>query len=222
MEYFLFRSKRRTVAITLNSQGNLIVRAPKDLPSEQLELILQQKANWIERTKNRIQKQQNLSYNPLLDHKLILFGQTYSIYFTETNHSIQIGSHAIFFPKTKSLIQQLINFYKEQLRTYLHTQLPIWAKTMQVQYRSIKITKAKKRLGSCSGRKILCFSWLNAALPTWVIDYIIVHELAHLKHLNHSPQFWSVVKTYYPNYQLAKKYIRQNLHLFPQLNKATT
>jgi len=222
MQYLLLRSKRRTVAITLNSQGDLIIRAPKDLPSEQLELILRQKANWIERTKKRIQKQQKLCYNPLLDHKLILFGQTYSINFTPTIHQTQIGSHAISFPKTNSPTQQLVNFYKEQLKAYLHNQLPAWAKTMQVQYQSVKITKAKKRLGSCSGRKTLCFSWLNAALPTWVIDYIIVHELAHLKHLNHSPQFWSVVNTYYPNHQLAKKYIRQNLHLFPKLDSLTT
>ncbi len=217
MQYFLLRSKRRTVAITLSAQGELIVRAPKDLPKKQLDLILQQKTNWIEQARSRIQQQQNLSYNPLTDHKLILFGQTYAINFTPTIHQTQIGIHTISFAKTNSSKQQLINFYKEQLRAYLQTQLPVWAKTMQVQYQSVKITTAKKRLGSCSGRKTLCFSWLNATLPTWVIDYIIVHELAHLKHLDHSPQFWSVVKTYYPNYQLAKKYLRQNLHLFPQI-----
>jgi len=218
MQYLLLRSKRRTVAITLNSQGDLIVKAPEYLPSAQIDLILQQKVHWIERARNRIQQQRKLSYNPLLDHKLILFGQNYSINFTETNYPIQIGAHTIFFPKTNSPTKQLVNFYKEQLKTYLHNQLPTWAKTMQVQYQSVKITSAKKRLGSCSGHKTLCFSWLNAVLPTWVIDYIVVHELAHLKHLNHSPQFWSVVKTYYPNYQIAKKYIRQNLHLFPQFN----
>jgi len=218
MQYLLLRSKRRTVAITLNSQGDLIVKAPKYLPNAQIDLILQQKVHWIERTRNRIQQQRKLSYNPLLDHKLILFGQNYSINFTETSRPIQIGTNTITFPKSKFLKQQLIRFYKEQLKAYLHTQLPAWAKTMQVQYQSVKITSAKKRLGSCSGHKTLCFSWLNAILPTWVIDYIVVHELAHLKHLNHSSQFWSVVKTYYPNYQIAKKYIRQNLHLFPQFN----
>ncbi|MBO5778329.1 MAG: M48 family metallopeptidase [Clostridia bacterium] len=76
-----------------------------------------------------------------------------------------------------------------------------WAKRMGLTPASVKITSAKTRFGSCSSRGSVCFSCFVMLYPDDAIDYVIVHELAHLKHLNHSAAFYRLVATYLPDYR---------------------
>jgi hypothetical protein len=116
----------------------------------------------------------------------------------------------IILPKIGEPKSNLVAFYKKTLSDYLQTQTPQFAREMNLAYKGLKITSAKKRLGSCNTRQNLCFSYRNALLPSWVIDYIIVHELAHLREMNHSPRFWKIVEKHFPDYKQAKKWIKDN------------
>lgn len=77
-------------------------------------------------------------------------------------------------------------------------------------YTDIKITAAKTKWWSCSNKWVLMFHWKLSNFPISIVDYVIVHELAHLVHFNHSKNFRKLVEQYYPNYKEAKKRLQQN------------
>jgi len=82
------------------------------------------------------------------------------------------------------------------------------ARIMNVNPASIKITGAKTRFGSCSGKNALCFSWRVMSYPEKAIDYVVVHELAHIIHHDHSKNFWKTVEKYMPDYKEAEKILK--------------
>lgn len=81
-----------------------------------------------------------------------------------------------------------------------------YAGIMGVNYTGIKITSAKKRFGSCSGKDSICFSWRLMMYPIEAVEYVVVHELAHIKHKNHSREFYAFIESVLPDYK-----VRQNL-----------
>ena len=84
-----------------------------------------------------------------------------------------------------------------------------YAKIMGVEPKSVRITAAQKRFGSCSSRGTLCFSLNLMQYPSEAIDYVVVHELAHLIELNHSKKFWSVVEKYMPDYKKRRTMLKE-------------
>ena len=83
-----------------------------------------------------------------------------------------------------------------------------WAAVMQLHPSGLRITGAQKRFGSCSGRGTLCFSWRLMLYPQAARDYVVVHELAHLVHFNHSPDFYALVQRYLPDYKKCQSLLR--------------
>ena len=80
-----------------------------------------------------------------------------------------------------------------------------YAKQMNLYPTGLKITSARTRFGSCSGKNSICFSWRLMDYPEPAIDYVVVHELAHRRHMDHSKTFWQEVETYYPNYKECRR-----------------
>lgn len=83
-----------------------------------------------------------------------------------------------------------------------------FARIMNVSPASVKITGAKTRFGSCSGKNGLCFSWRVMCYPEKAIDYVVVHELSHILHHDHSKSFWATVEKYMPDYKDAEKILK--------------
>lgn len=101
-----------------------------------------------------------------------------------------------------------------ELRACVEETIPqrvaFYAKIMGVQPSGIKITSAKTRFGSCSGKNSLCFSWRLMLYPPEAVDYVVVHELAHIREKNHSPAFYAVVAAVLPDYK-AREQLLKNL-----------
>lgn len=93
-------------------------------------------------------------------------------------------------------------------KTIIPEKVAEFASIMKVSPASVKITGAKTRFGSCSGKNGLCFSWRVMCYPERAIDYVVVHELAHILHHNHSKNFWKTVEKYMPDYKEAEKMLR--------------
>lgn len=84
-----------------------------------------------------------------------------------------------------------------------------YAKLMNLYPTGLKITSARTRFGSCSGKNSICFSWRLMDYPEPAIDYVVVHELAHIAHKNHGPQFWALVEHYLPDYRARRAMLRE-------------
>ena len=108
------------------------------------------------------------------------------------------------------LLQWLLGqCYQKLLESYLFDVLPSYAKQMQVSYKKVEVRSYKSRWGSCKSDGSLQFNWRALQAPLWVLDYLIVHELAHLRHPDHSKQFWHFVSQNYPKTDQAKQVFKQ-------------
>ncbi|MBQ7938320.1 MAG: M48 family metallopeptidase [Oscillospiraceae bacterium] len=97
---------------------------------------------------------------------------------------------------------------KEKARPYLTERTEYFSKLMGLQYSGIKITSAKKRFGSCNGKNSICYSWRLMQYPVEAIDYVVVHELAHIVHKNHGKEFYRLIEKYLPDYKKREKLLK--------------
>ncbi|MBE6795056.1 MAG: M48 family metallopeptidase [Ruminococcaceae bacterium] len=165
-EYEIIRSDRKTLAIQVDSSGNVIVRSPKNVSQKRIVKFLEDKSEWIEKT---IISQKEKSAN--IRH------------FTDAE----------------------IKNMRKRAKEVLPVKVAYFAEIMGVKPKSIKINSAKKRYGSCSSVNNLNFSLYLMDKDERFIDYVVVHELAHIKHHNHSRQFYDFVYEFMPDYKERSK-----------------
>ena len=110
--------------------------------------------------------------------------------------------------KPDNLLPEEIAALKMRAKEILPKKVDYFAEVMGLKPTGVKITSAKKRFGSCSGKNSLCFSYELMLYPDEAIDYVVVHELAHIKHRNHSAKFYNLIEKYLPDYKTREKILK--------------
>lgn len=111
--------------------------------------------------------------------------------------------------KYDALTDDEIRWLKALARAQLPARVDYFSSMMRLYPSAVKITSAKKRFGSCSGKNSLCFSYRLMLYPPQAIDYVVVHELAHIRHKNHSHAFYALIEQYLPDYREWERLLRQ-------------
>ena len=128
-------------------------------------------------------------------------------------HRVWIDKHIGRARARAELDTSITKDYLESLRVraseYIKPRVERFASIMGVEPAAVKITAAKKRFGSCSGKNSLCFSCRLMMYPLPAVDYVIVHELAHIKHHNHSRDFYRLIEKYMPDYRERAAMLRE-------------
>ena len=96
-----------------------------------------------------------------------------------------------------------------QAKAYLPMRVDYWSAIMGLTPTGLRITSARTRFGSCSGKNSICFSWRLMQYPPEAIDYVVVHELAHIRHHNHSPAFYALIEQYLPDWKERVKLLKE-------------
>ena len=107
-----------------------------------------------------------------------------------------------------SLNDDEIIVLKTKALPYLTERTDYFAKIMGVKPTGIKITSAEKRFGSCNAKNSICYSWRLMQYPAEAIDYVVVHELAHIKHKNHGKEFYRLIENFLPDYKNREKLLK--------------
>jgi predicted metal-dependent hydrolase len=100
--------------------------------------------------------------------------------------------------------------YRARAREIITERCEYFAQKMGLRYSAIRINGAKKRLGSCSAKNSLNFTWRLVLAPLRVIDYVVIHELCHIEVKNHSARFWNKVRDFCPSYREEKRWLKEN------------
>lgn len=108
----------------------------------------------------------------------------------------------------QSLSEEDICRLQQAAARVLPEKVAYYSRLMNLKPTGLKITSAQKRFGSCSGKNSLCFSWILMQYPETAIDYVVVHELAHIKHHNHSREFYALIERYLPDYRERERMLR--------------
>ncbi len=125
----------------------------------------------------------------------------------------------LIFDEVRNANDYTLTELKKILKTYLEQKLPLIAQKMQTSYTHFSIRNNAKVLGSCSYHNRLSFALLLVCAQKEAIDYVIIHELAHTIHKNHSKNFWRCVKTFCPNYRTLRDHLKQRVVFYTQLLK---
>ena len=204
------RSNRKTLALTINADAQLVVRAPLRMPEKDIQAFVEKKSQWIARKQKQVlDAAARHKLFRLEDGESILFLGKQRIVFLEDVPEILIEESRITIPKNMTL-EGFIRWVKGKSEIVIGERVEHYASLMNVSYTVIKMSNAKKRWGSCSAQDRLNFAWRLVMCPAWVIDYVVVHELSHISFKDHSPRFWALVATQILNYKEARSWLRSN------------
>ena len=150
-------------------------------------------------------------------YALTLLGKSCVITLTDDNFVRYDGeNNRLFVPKTNAKLR-LTKWLKENAERILAQATAKAAMEMGVTYKSISVTSAKTRWGSCSGKDAIHYSFRLIYAPKAVVEYVVYHELAHVRHKNHSVHFWREVEKYCPDWRTHRAWLKQNAYLMEVL-----
>jgi len=189
--------------LRIHADSSVVVKTPSKSQKFILS-FLNDKQLWIE--KQLLKNQKYLQPKVNLEDEVLLFGEIYSI---DSQKALYLQNK---LAKLKITTNDKINaayndFYKFEAKGYLIPRVELFSQIMKLNYNSLKFRKMKSRWGSCSATKTITLNTQLMKLKKELIDYVIVHELSHLVHMNHSKEFHAFVERYLPN----SKELRKNL-----------
>lgn len=174
----IIRSKRKTLALQVTGNSDVIVRAPQQITRREAELFVQKNAEWIKRTRRemelRCERQKEMA------------------------EEYRIPDYTSLTPMEKN-----------KIRRHIMERLKLYARQMGVKFARVTVRDQKTRWGSCSSKGNLNFNYRLHYLPQELMDYVVVHELAHRIHMNHSREFWEVVAAVDADYKEHRKRLHE-------------
>lgn len=217
------QSDRKSMKLSVSADGTVLVEAPKAMSKKQITALIDQKKSWII-SKVKQRNAAGTLYNNLLGtdaEKISYLGRECRLKLEETEAKkawVKLKNGALIVysndhsPETvKSLVEM---WFREKTKE----EVEFWIKCYQPQFDQVPnrvvIKEQKKRWGSCSNKHNLNFNWRLSMMPTWVIAYIVLHELCHFEELNHSAAFWQSVEKRMPEYDKANQWLKENGHRF--------
>lgn len=216
------RSYQRRWNLWVHPTGLIRVTCGKKTPPKALKKWLLQMQPWIEKSLRAGEKLRE-KYPPkkYLEGECFMYkGQDYRLRFKPGSSSRV--SHSDFeivlglSPESSLLLKQekLLALYKKEARIWIPPRVEYWAHCMGLFPSSVSLRGQKTRWGSCSSQGHISLNWKLMAAPSEILDYVVIHELAHLKHQNHSKAFWSLVEAYCAEYKGLRKWLRENQYGF--------
>lgn len=222
IQYQLERRPRKTVGMQISPQG-LIVHAPNRITLSQLEQLLLSKANWI---RNKLQALQESALAPFQwqdGAALRYLGQDIqlSLRHDAKNRAVEFDGARLYLalpnPDDDATVQRKVaQWYRKQALADFTRRIELLAAKLGVPKPPMFLSNARTRWGSCNSRGEIRLHWRLIQAPPHIIHYVVAHELAHLKEMNHSPKFWAWVGKLCPEYKMARqglKALSVQLHL---------
>lgn len=205
----IIRSNRKTLAISIDAFGRLIVKSPKRISEERIFAFIREKESWILAKKAQMQGAGiQLPPENLHGYRLLLLGERYLISLYD-GREIRLDNQEkiLYLPNAKSRLR-LQQWIKTNALRILTQVTEEWSKAMQTGYKSVKISSAHSRWGVCNYDNAIRYSYRLLYVPKDVLQYVVVHELAHTKHKNHSKLFWSEVERFVPDWKTKRKWLK--------------
>lgn len=205
---------RKTIGLKITAQG-LVVHAPKRISATQLQQILLQKASWIQqklalRENNQVSAMQWIDGEPLMfmgqDIVLTLQPHATNKALTLQGNQLLVRSPQIANPEF--VARRVLQWYAQQALPDFKRRVELIAAQMGEKVASVALSNAKSRWGSCNSRKQIRLNWRLIQAPPHIIQYVICHEMAHLREMNHSAKFYAVQASLFPSHVQAEKELK--------------
>jgi predicted metal-dependent hydrolase len=209
----IIRSSRKTLAILVKHDGSVIVRAPMKTPERTIWEFVEKHRSWIEKKKAELLSadiELSKQYQP--GEMFMFLGESYPLEIVKHQRQPLALEGTFKLVESVHTRAQTIfeNWYRQQARRIIQERVDLYAKQYGFQYQRIKIMSARTRWGSCSRSGSLNFSWRLIMAPIEQVDYVVVHELTHTVHHNHSKRFWKKVESVLPDFRERQKWLKKH------------
>ena len=208
-------ARRRTMQITVERTGELILSAPPEVGLDQLRSFVSEKRFWIYTKlaeKDRLQRQ--VPRKEFVSGEGFLYlGRTYRLKLVETlNQPLKLvnGRLVMRLDAQAGAREHLIRWYGERARIWLSGRVADYQSRMEVTPAGVKVQDLGYRWGSCGKGDWLYFHWKTILLPPRIAEYVVVHELAHLHQPHHTPEFWQRVERALPDFERRKIWLAEH------------
>lgn len=216
ISYTLKRSgKRRSIGLQINEQG-LTVSMPLRASEKWLHSVLQEKALWVISKLENWQSKQAPVQKWADGEKILFRGETFTLRIFPGLFSAppqlalsELIVHVVDSGNQLSINKKMLKWYKQEALRVFNECVEYFAPLMGVSPREIKLTSARTQWGSCTAQGVVRLNWQLVTMPLHLIDYVVVHELAHLQEMNHSAAFWRVVQSVCPDYAKVRGELRK-------------
>lgn len=215
-----FSKRRRTIKLAVRS-GRVLVCAPVGTSKCYLHDLLKQKQLWIEK---HLKQSIVVTKIDWLQCKTILIAGEWrpfdwvlssqnGVLVTETAFNVLVSKRVSELRRSYYIQQQVQKYFTTLASDFFNQEVALQSSRMSLDPSAIIIGNWRRRWGYCDNQKRLGFNWRLLQAPDWVARYVVIHELAHLRHMNHSAEFWHLVHDFCPNYKTAQKWLKQHQHL---------
>ena len=206
--YILERKDVKHARIRVSENLSVRLLVPENFDNSDIDNLIKKKQNWIDKHLNKFKgKTEKIK---LHDNQILLFGNKYTYFYrSEFHNRVVINSeHKTIQSKTNLLDRdELLKWYKRFAKRHITKRLKEIAKEHKFQYNKVFIRDQRTKWGNCSADKNLSFNWRLIKTPHFVIDYLIFHELVHTRTMNHTNKFWTELRSLYPEYEQAVKWL---------------
>lgn len=232
LQVHIIRSKRKTVCMSVNKDGSVTVKAPLRYPTDkEIEGFVRQKIDWILKQREIQQDREDMrlvrrfetdySFPYLGEERLVEMQKGKKNQFSFENGKIWIRTPCYDklvadyeAEENKEAIEKLQGdlkkWYKKQAAAYITKRVEYYKDIVGVTVNSISIKSRKSQWGSCDSNGDITFSWRLVMARPEAIDYVVIHELCHRKHMDHSREFWNQVQKYMPDFKAQKQWLEEN------------
>lgn len=212
----LIRSRRRTIGLTVTEDAQVIVRAPLKASMKAIDDFVTRHERWLQKTKQDVLKRfsEKPRHTFRAGEALMVLGRLRVLTESRAHKKPELAEDLLILPHThrkprERLVEELLR--QEALKWITPRAAHFAAKTGK-PFKRIRITGAQTRWGSCGPDASLHFSWRLFLAPPEIVDYVVAHEVAHLKHRNHGPHFWALVEKLDPAFQKHRRWLVEHGH----------
>ena len=212
MEYRLIRSARKSLALVITKEGKLEARAPRSMPTETIEAFILKKQKWIEEKIEQIKSRKAAPKTYTEGDSFLYLGQSYELAFSDETLLPLVLKDKFYIASRYQHRVKYVMAYWYRLEAYklLLTRVQHYSALTGIFPKEVKLSNASHRWGSCSFKGNINLCWRLIMAPLKIIDYVVVHELVHLKQHDHSKLFWAKLEQIMPDYKERRKWLKIN------------
>jgi predicted metal-dependent hydrolase len=218
--YLLVRSRnrRKSLSVRVDEDAKIVVHVPYRTPGWEIERFLSAKRAWIEKRvadREQLIRENRRAYVP--GERFLYLGEWYPLEIEEAEGkgeplALRFGRFVLQKHQAARTRDLLLAWYRREAERTLSERLAFHCQRLCLLPSGMRITNARSRWGSCSADNRVAFSWRIVMASLKIIDYLLVHELAHIREKNHSARFWRLVESAMPDYRERRRWLRNNGH----------
>lgn len=220
IDFQVIFKKRKTMGIYVDVYGNIELRVPRETTMEAVTALVEKKWSWII-TKHTEMKERTKGFREkeyVEGETFLYLGESFPIRIVEdeahTKEEVVFRDGELVitvrFHDDEKAKKLLTRFYKKQCKKLVESRIRLYQQNFKTKPKSIKISGNKKTWGTCNSLREMTFNWKLAMAPMEVVDYVVVHEMCHMVHMNHDRSFWRLVGKHIPDYEERQDWLKQS------------